>query len=63
MPAENVSGLVVENEDESHLQTASWAFPVYVMLISLFVIPIAVVGLQTLPEGSNPGSVCADCPA
>ncbi len=35
--------LVVENEDESHLQTASWAFPVYVMLISLFVIPIAVV--------------------
>ena len=46
--------LVVENEDESHLQTASWAFPVYVMLISLFVIPIAVVGLQTLPEGSNP---------
>ena len=46
--------LVVENEDESHLQTASWAFPIYVMLISLFVIPIAVVGLQTLPEGSNP---------
>ena len=46
--------LVVENQDESHLQTASWAFPVYVMLISLFVIPIAVVGLQTLPAGSNP---------
>jgi len=46
--------MVVENEDESHLRTASWAFPTYMMLISLFVVPIAVVGLDILPEGSNP---------
>ena len=46
--------LVVENEDERHLRTASWAFPSYVMLMSLFVMPIAVAGLSTLPRGSNP---------
>ncbi|WP_226782696.1 ATP-binding protein [Oceaniglobus trochenteri] len=46
--------LVVENSDERHLATASWAFPLYLFLMSLFVIPIAVVGLAVLPEGSNP---------
>ncbi|SLN51774.1 Sensor protein kinase WalK [Roseovarius albus] len=46
--------MVVENEDEGHLRTASWAFPVYLMMISLFVVPIAVLGLDLLPQGSNP---------
>lgn len=46
--------MVVENSDERHLSTASWAFPVYLFLMSLFVVPIAVVGLGVLPEGSNP---------
>jgi Na+/proline symporter/signal transduction histidine kinase len=46
--------LVVENSDERHLATASWAFPLYLFLISLFVMPIAVVGLSVLPEGTNP---------
>ncbi|MEM6306888.1 MAG: sodium:solute symporter, partial [Pseudomonadota bacterium] len=46
--------LVVENSDESHLSVAGWAFPLYLMLMSLFVIPIAVVGLQVMPAGSNP---------
>ena len=46
--------LVVENADERHLFTASWAFPLYVLAMSLFVIPIAAVGLNVLPEGSNP---------
>ncbi|GGL86220.1 sodium:solute symporter [Pseudooceanicola nanhaiensis] len=46
--------LVVENDDESHLRTAAWAFPAYLMLMSLFVVPIAVTGLELLPEGSNP---------
>ncbi|MCK0149246.1 ATP-binding protein [Marivita sp. S6314] len=46
--------LVVENDDESHLRTASWAFPLYLGLMSLFVVPIAVVGLDVLPDGSNP---------
>ena len=46
--------LVVENEDEGHLRLASWMFPTYLMLMSLFVLPIAVMGLDLLPAGSNP---------
>jgi Na+/proline symporter/nitrogen-specific signal transduction histidine kinase len=46
--------LVVENVDEKQLATASWAFPLYLFAMSLFVIPIAAVGLARLPEGSNP---------
>ena len=46
--------MVVENDDERYLHIASWAFPTYLMLISLFVVPIAVVGLDLLPAGSNP---------
>lgn len=46
--------LVVENSDERHLGVASWAFPGYLMAMSLFVVPIAVVGLDRLPAGSNP---------
>jgi len=45
---------VVENADERHLATASWAFPLYLFLMSLFVLPIAVMGLSELPVGSNP---------
>ncbi len=46
--------MVVENDDERHLRIAAWAFPLYLMLISLFVVPIAVVGLDLMPAGSNP---------
>jgi Na+/proline symporter/nitrogen-specific signal transduction histidine kinase len=46
--------MVVENDDERHLNTAAWAFPLYMLLMSLFVVPIAVVGLDIMPEGSNP---------
>jgi len=46
--------LVVENADERHLHVASWAFPLYLFAMSLFVVPIAVVGLDLLPAGSNP---------
>ena len=46
--------MVVENSDERHLATASWAFPLYLMLISLFVLPIAVTGLAHLPGDANP---------
>ena len=46
--------IVVENSDERHLATASWAFPLYLFLMSLFVLPIAIIGLSELPAGSNP---------
>ncbi|MCF6304312.1 MAG: sensor histidine kinase [Rhodobacteraceae bacterium] len=46
--------IVVENADEKHLATASWAFPGYLLLMSLFVLPIAIAGNALLPAGSNP---------
>lgn len=46
--------MVVENDGERQLRFASWAFPLYLMLMSLFVVPIAVVGLDLMPAGSNP---------
>ncbi|MEE2817971.1 MAG: sodium:solute symporter, partial [Pseudomonadota bacterium] len=46
--------MVVENEDERHLRIAAWAFPLYLLLISIFVVPIAAIGLELLPQGSNP---------
>ncbi|MEM6460615.1 MAG: sensor histidine kinase [Pseudomonadota bacterium] len=45
---------VVENIDESHLRTASWLFPLYLFGISIFIMPIALVGLQTMPGSANP---------
>ena len=45
---------VVENSNPEHLRTAGWAFPIYLLLMSLFTVPIALYGLTTLPEGSNP---------
>ena len=46
--------MVVENEDEGHLARASWAFPLYLLGMSLFIVPIAVVGLERMPSGANP---------
>ncbi|HEY9011560.1 MAG TPA: ATP-binding protein, partial [Devosia sp.] len=45
---------VVENSDENHLRAASWAFPAYLLLMSLFTLPIALFGLTSMPAGSNP---------
>lgn len=46
--------LVVERPDERHLITASWAFPLYVFAMSLFVVPIAAAGVTMLPADANP---------
>ncbi|MFK7945751.1 MAG: ATP-binding protein [Paracoccaceae bacterium] len=45
---------VVENADERNLATASWLFPLYLFGMCIFIVPIAVVGLKTMPLGSNP---------
>jgi Na+/proline symporter/signal transduction histidine kinase len=36
---------VVENVEERHVGTAMWLFPLYLLLINVFVLPIAVGGL------------------
>ena len=45
---------VVENSNESHLRTAAWAFPTYMLLMCVFTMPIALYGLATMPADSNP---------
>jgi len=42
---------VVENVDESHIAKASWLFPLYMLAINLFVLPIAFGGLLHFPGG------------
>jgi len=37
--------IVVENVDESHLRRAVWLFPLYLLLINIFVLPVALGGL------------------
>lgn len=43
--------MVVENVDERHVQRATWAFPAYLLLINLFVLPIALGGLLHFGAG------------
>src|ERR1700742_1147208 len=43
---------VVENRSESEIRRAAWLFPIYLVLINLFVIPIAMAGLLTFPRGA-----------
>jgi Na+/proline symporter/signal transduction histidine kinase len=42
---------VVENHSEAEIRRAAWLFPVYLVLINLFVLPIATAGLLTFPAG------------
>jgi len=42
---------VVENHSESEIRRAAWLFPLYLVLINLFVLPIAMAGLLTFPAG------------
>ena len=42
---------VVENNSEAEIRRASWLFPLYLVLINLFVIPIALAGLLTFAPG------------
>ncbi|MEO1201724.1 MAG: histidine kinase dimerization/phospho-acceptor domain-containing protein [Pseudomonadota bacterium] len=43
---------VVGNTDERHLDTAIWLFPLYLLLINVFVLPIAIAGRIAFPDGS-----------
>ncbi|HEX3710833.1 MAG TPA: PAS domain-containing hybrid sensor histidine kinase/response regulator [Pseudolabrys sp.] len=43
---------VVENNNEGEIRRAAWLFPLYLVLINLFVVPIALAGLLTFPAGS-----------
>jgi Na+/proline symporter/nitrogen-specific signal transduction histidine kinase len=51
--------MVVENVDERHIRRAAWAFPAYLLLINLFVLPIALGGLLYFGGHSAAGSTVA----
>jgi len=42
---------VVENVNETHLRRAIWLFPLYLLLINIFVLPIAFGGVLHFPDG------------
>jgi Na+/proline symporter/signal transduction histidine kinase len=42
---------VVENTHIDDVRTAAWAFPLYLVAINLFVLPVAVAGLALFPDG------------
>jgi len=48
--------MVVENVSEHHLRRAAWVFPLYLLLINLFVLPIAIGGSLYF----GPGAMDAD---
>jgi len=43
---------VIENTNERHLNKAIWLFPLYMLAINIFVLPIAFGGLLHFPEGN-----------
>lgn len=53
---------VVENVSENHLKKAVWIFPLYLLLINLFVLPIAFSGKIILGNFSNPDTFILDLP-
>ncbi|MGH7278525.1 MAG: sensor histidine kinase, partial [Candidatus Rokuibacteriota bacterium] len=46
--------LVVQNPRERDVHTAAWAFPLYLLAINIFVLPIALAGLLKFSEDGLP---------
>ncbi len=42
--------MVVENRDVRDLRQAGWQFPIYLVAINIFVVPIALAGLSSCRE-------------
>jgi len=42
---------IVENRDARDIRAAAWVFPAYLVLINLFVAPLAIAGLATFADG------------
>ncbi len=43
---------VVENKNESEIRRAAWLFPLYLVIINLFVVPVTIAGMLTFPPGT-----------
>lgn len=49
--------MVVENNDPREVDRASWLFPLYLVLINLFVVPVAIAGMLTFENGAVSGDM------
>ena len=55
--------MVVECVDERHLKRAAWMFPAYLLLINIFVLPLALGGLVLFgPGGMDPETFVLSLP-
>ena len=55
--------IVVENVDEAHLKRAVWLFPLYLVAINIFVLPLALGGLLHFQgQGGNPDTFVLTLP-
>ncbi len=48
---------IVENNNEAEIRRAAWLFPLYLVLINLFVLPIALAGRLTFAPGAVDGDM------
>jgi len=53
---------VIENKNEDHLRKAIWLFPLYMLAINVFVLPIAFGGLLHFPAGADADSFVLTLP-
>ena len=44
--------MMIENHQQQELKQARWLYPLYLLAINVFVLPIAIAGLLTFPGGS-----------
>jgi Na+/proline symporter/signal transduction histidine kinase/CheY-like chemotaxis protein len=43
---------IVENRNEDDVRKAAWLFPLYLIAINIFVVPLAIAGLLIFPDGA-----------
>lgn len=53
---------VVENNVTSDLKFARWIFPLYLLIVAIFIVPLALAGLLGLPNTVSPDSYVISLP-
>ncbi len=46
---------IVEAHEEASIHAARWAFPLYLLVFTIFIVPITLAGLKMLPSGAFSG--------
>ncbi len=53
---------VVENPNPNYVYKAMWVFPLYLLIINIFVLPIALAGTLQFPESIRPDTFVLELP-